>query len=126
MRLPVDVIITSSTVAARIARDTTDVIPIVMARSGVDPVSVGLVPSLARPGGNVTGLTAITQELSGKRLELLRETVPSLTRVAALWNPAVPEKAVEFREMQAAARTLGVEVQSLEIPAPGDDQTFHV
>jgi putative ABC transport system substrate-binding protein len=120
VRLPVDVIVTSSTVAARIARDTTDVIPIVMARSGVDPVSVGLVESLARPGGNVTGLTAITQELSGKRLELLRETVPSLTRVAALWNPAVPEKVVEFREVQVAARTLGVEVQSLEIRAPGE------
>jgi putative ABC transport system substrate-binding protein len=118
--LPVEVIITTSTGAARTARATTDVIPIVMARSGVDPVSVGLITSLARPGGNVTGLTAITQELSGKRLELLRQTVPSLTRVAALWNPTSLEKAVEFREVEAAARTLGVELQSLEIRAPGE------
>jgi putative ABC transport system substrate-binding protein len=120
VRLPVDILVTPNTVFARVARDAAEGIPIVMARSGVDPVTAGLATSLARPGGNVTGLTAITQELSGKRLELLRETRPSIERVAALWNATTPEKAIELREVEAFAVALGLTLQSLELRTPSD------
>jgi putative ABC transport system substrate-binding protein len=120
VQLPVDVIVTSNTSSARRARDRTAVIPIVMARSGVDPVVAGLATSLSHPGGNVTGLTASTQELSGKRLELLRESLPHMARVAALWTVSVPEKEIEIREVQVAAQTLGVDVQPLGIRTPAD------
>ena len=104
----------------RLARDATSTIPIVMAQAGVDPVATGLVASYARPGGNVTGLTQITAELSGKRLELLKETMPGASRVAALWNPETVDKTLEFRELSAAAQTLGLTLQSLEVRAPED------
>jgi putative tryptophan/tyrosine transport system substrate-binding protein len=99
----------------RAAQDATSTIAIVMAQAGVDPVATGLVTSYARPGGNVTGLTQITAELSGKRLEVLKDLIPGMSRVAVLWNPNTRDKAIEFRELQAAAQTLGVAVQSLEV-----------
>ena len=92
VRLKVDIIVTPSTLDAYAARTATSTIPIVMAASG-DAVGTGLVASLAHPGGNVTGLTALSRELSGKRLGLLKETVHGLSRVAVLWNAANPDKA---------------------------------
>ena len=124
-RLNVDVIIAGGGgLMARAAKSATATIPIVMTNVE-DPIASGLVTSLARPGSNVTGLTALHPELSAKRLELLRETVSNLSRVAVLWNSAHPEKATEFRETQAAARLLGVHVQSLEVQSPTDiDSAF--
>ena len=92
-------------------------IPIVMT-FGSDPVAAGFVSSLARPGGNVTGLTSITGELSGKRLELLTETILKPSRVAVLYDPGDPAKIAEFKEIQVAARALGVQLQSLEVRSP--------
>ena len=119
VRLKVEVIVTPSTLDALAAQRATRTIPIVMAASG-DAVGTGLVASLARPGGNVTGLTALSRELSGKRLELLREAVPGLSRVAVLWNAANPDKARDLEETEVAARALGLQVQSLEVRAPND------
>jgi putative ABC transport system substrate-binding protein len=97
-----------------------------MAVSG-DPVGTGLVASLARPGGNVTGLTLLTPDLAGKRLALLKEAVPNLSRVAAIWNASNPVKLLDWRETQAAAQKLGLKLQSLEVRAPGDfDNAFDV
>jgi ABC-type uncharacterized transport system substrate-binding protein len=118
VRLKVDVIVTHGAVATRAARRATAAIPIVFASSG-DAVATGLVASLARPGGNVTGLTIIAPELAGKRLELLREAIPRFTRLAVLWNSANPVVVPEFKETQVAARTLGVQIQSLEVTDPG-------
>jgi putative tryptophan/tyrosine transport system substrate-binding protein len=120
-RQPVDVIVTATTADARYASQATDTVPIVMARSGVDPVAAGLISSLARPGGNLTGLTAISQELSGKRLELLKETVPSTARLAVLWSANNPDKAIEFREVETAAQALGLAVLSLGVRPPSFD-----
>ena len=96
------------------AKQATSVIPIVFAAAG-DPVGAGFVASLARPGGNVTGLSIQTTDLAGKRLELLREVVPGLRRLAILANVGNPAAVLEMREAQAAARTLGLEVALLEI-----------
>ena len=124
IRLKVDIIVTTSSSAARAAQQATKTIPIVMAVSG-DPVGTGLVASLARPGGNITGLTILSPELSGKRLELLKEAFPKVSRVAVLWNPASPDKQLDFRETQAAARALKVQLQSLEVRGPKDfDKVF--
>jgi len=121
VRLPVDVIvIAAGNPGVHAAKNATSAIPIVMGQSGVDPVEAGLVASLARPGGNVTGLTAISADLSGKRLELLKEAVPTLSRVAVLWNATNPDKARELRETQSAALALGVSLQSLEVRGPDD------
>ena len=114
VRLKVDVIVTSGTPQVLAAKQTTSVIPIVFARSG-DPVANGLVASLARPGGNVTGLSSQGGDLAGKRLELLREVVPGLRRVAILANVGNPFSVIELGEGQAAARTLGLEFDALEI-----------
>lgn len=119
VRLPVDVIVATGGPPALAAQRVTDTIPIVMPTSG-DPVGQGLVASLARPGGNVTGLAGLAQELSGKRLELLKEIVPGAARVAVLWNAANPAKALEFKQTQAAAATLGLKLQSLEIRGADD------
>ena len=119
VRLKVDVIVTPGTLDAFAARRATTTIPIVMAASG-DAVATGLVVSLARPGGNVTGLTALARELSGKRLELLKEAVPGLSRVAVLWNAANPDKARDLEETQVAAGALRLQLQSLEVRAPND------
>jgi putative tryptophan/tyrosine transport system substrate-binding protein len=114
VRLPVDVLVTWSTPAIQAAQQATTTIPIVMGASG-DPIQTGFVAGLARPGGNITGLTILSAELTAKRLELLTQLVPGLARVAVLWNPANPAMVLEWQEAQAAARRLGVQVQSLEI-----------
>jgi putative ABC transport system substrate-binding protein len=114
VRLRVDVIVTSGTPQVLATKQTTSVIPIVFARAG-DPVANGLVASLARPGGNVTGLSSQGDDLAGKRLELLREVVPGLRRVAILANVGNPFSVMELGEGQAAARTLGLEFDALEI-----------
>jgi len=85
-----------------------------------DPLGSGLVASLARPAGNVTGMSLMAPDLGGKRLELLKEVLPRLDRVAVLWNAANPYSALVFKETQAAGQTLGIEVQSLEVRAPDD------
>ena len=119
VRLKVDIIVTQSTLDAYAARQSTSTIPILMTASG-DAVGTGIVASLARPGGNVTGLTSLSRELSGKRLELLKEAVRGLSRVAVLWNAADPDKARDVEETQLQARTLGLELQSLGIRDPND------
>ena len=117
--LKVDVIVAGGTPAPLAAKHATRTIPIVMSTAG-DPIGSGLVASLARPGGNVTGLSARSPELGGKRLQLLKEVVPGVSRVAVLWNAANPYAALVVRETEAAARTLGVQVQSLEVRGPDD------
>jgi putative tryptophan/tyrosine transport system substrate-binding protein len=119
VHLPVDVLVTWSTPAIQAAQQATTTIPIVMAASG-DPIRTGFVASLARPGGNITGLTILSAELSAKRLELLTQLVPGLARVAVLWNPANPAMVLEWQVTQEAAHRLGVQVQSLEIRGPDD------
>ena len=113
-RLKVDVIVTSGTPAVLASKQATSVIPIVFATAG-DPVGSGLVASLARPGGNVTGLATLAAELAGKRLELLREVVPGLGRLAIMGNVGNPFTVLELGEVQAAARRLGLEIDTLEI-----------
>lgn len=117
--LKVDVIVTGSTAGALAAKNATSTIPIVIVTTG-DPVLDGLVKSLARPGGNVTGVTALGQALNIKRLELLKEAVPDLKRVAVLINPGSPYTEPFMRVGESAARTLGLEVSALEAREPGD------
>jgi putative tryptophan/tyrosine transport system substrate-binding protein len=119
VRLNVDVIVGLGTLAPLAAKGATTTIPIVMTAAG-DPLGSGLVASLARPGGNVTGMSLMAPDLGGKRLELLKELLPRLARVAVLWNAANPYPALVFKETQAAGRTLGIEVQSLEVRDPRD------
>jgi putative ABC transport system substrate-binding protein len=114
VRLKVELIVTSGTPAVMASKKATSVIPIVFATAG-DPVGSGLVASLARPGGNVTGLATLANELAGKRLEILREIVPNLQRLAIMGNVGNPFTVLELGEVQAAARTLGLEVVMLEI-----------
>jgi len=114
VRLKVDVIVTMATVPTLAAKQATAVIPIVFAASG-DPVGTGLVASLARPGGNVTGLSAQTAETAVKRLELLREIVPGLGRLAIMGNVGNPINVLELGEVEAAARALGLEVITSEL-----------
>ena len=124
VRLKVDVIVASTTADALAVQKATRAIPIVMA-GAADPVASGLVESLARPGGNVTGLSPMTAELGGKRLELLKEVVPKLSRVAVLWNPQVAGSTLSWKELQLPARQLGVQLHSLEVRSPDDfDQAF--
>jgi putative ABC transport system substrate-binding protein len=118
VRLKVYVIVAVSTVAARAAKNATRTIPIV-ALSG-DPVETGLVASVARPGGNVTGLASLAPELSTKRLELLKEIVSKVSLVAVLWNPNGPAPVLAFKETQLAAKRLGLLLQSLEARSPDD------
>ena len=117
--LKVDVIVTAGTPAALAVKKATTSIPLVMAAVG-DPIGVGLVASLARPGGNVTGLSAIAPELEGKRLELLREVVPKLSHIAVLWNPDNPLQAGSLKETRAAAQVLGIKVQLLGVRTAED------
>jgi putative ABC transport system substrate-binding protein len=117
----VDVIVTSATAGVVAAKEATSVIPIVFAAAG-DPVGTGLVASLARPGGNVTGLSIQQTDLAGKRLELLREVIPGLRRLAMLVNVGNPLAVLDLGEVQAAARTFGLEVITLEIRR-GEDIT---
>ena len=119
VRLKIDVIVTAATAPVVAAKQATSVIPIVFA-AAADPVGNGLVASLARPGGNVTGLSIQSPDLAGKRLELLREVVPRLRRLAIMANVGTPGALREMREGQAAARTLGLDVATLEIRRPED------
>ncbi len=116
VRLNVDLIVTTGP-AAQQARRATSVIPIVLPLSG-DPVSVGLAASLARPGGNVTGLSIMQPDLAGKRLELLREVVPNIRRLAIMVNPGFRDVVLEANEVQALAQSLGIEVATLKIWRP--------
>jgi putative ABC transport system substrate-binding protein len=114
IRLKVDVIVTQGTPSVLAAKEATSIIPIVFSIAG-NPVANGLVASLNRPGGNVTGLTNQTADLAGKRLELLREVVPSLRRLAIMANVDNPSVMLDVGEVRAAARALGLEVATLEI-----------
>jgi putative tryptophan/tyrosine transport system substrate-binding protein len=118
VRLKVDVIVAGGTPAARAAKEATKSIPIVM--TGGDPVRAGIVASLARPGGNVTGLSDSTVDVSTKRLELLKEVVPKLSRVAILWNPANPTNPLQLKDTQTAAPGLGMTVYSVEVKEVGE------
>src|SRR2546427_11099593 len=117
--LKVDIIVAGGTPPPLAAKRATTTIPIVMTSAG-DPVGSGLVASLAKPGGNVTGLSTFTRDLAAKRLQLLKEVVPVISRVAVLWNAANPYAVLNMRETEAAAQTLGVQVQSLEVRGPDD------
>jgi len=117
VRLKVDVIVTSGTLGGLAAKNATSTIPIVMA-SGGDFVSDGLVTSFAHPGGNITGLSVFARELSGKRLEILKEAIPGMTRVAAAFNTLNPGTRSLFKEMEAAAASLGLKALPLDIRFP--------
>jgi putative ABC transport system substrate-binding protein len=119
VRLNVDVIVATGTLAPLAAKLATTTIPIVMTTAG-DPLGTGLVAGLARPGGNVTGMSLMVPDLGGKRLELLKELLPRVSRVAVLWNGANPYPALVFKETQDVGQTLGVQVQSLEVRGPND------
>jgi putative ABC transport system substrate-binding protein len=119
VRLNVDVLVTTGTPAAHAAKDATKTIPIVIGNAG-DPVGTGLVASLARPGGNITGLSVMAPELSANRLELLKEIVPRLSRVAVILNPANPVNPPQLKETQAASPASGVTVVSFEVRGPED------
>jgi putative tryptophan/tyrosine transport system substrate-binding protein len=114
VRLKVDVLVTPSDVEALAAKNITSSVPIVFLEVS-DPVAAGLVDSLARPGGNLTGFTSIAPVLSGKRLELLKETIPKLSRVAVLWNPRNPGSVQQWNESQLAGRELGLQLHSMEV-----------
>jgi putative tryptophan/tyrosine transport system substrate-binding protein len=117
VRLKVDVIVTQGTPAARAAKHATTTIPIVMTSVG-DPVGSGLVASLARPGGNVTGLASVSPDLMGKQLEVLKAVLPTVSRVAVLWNPANPANALNVREAEMAAQALGIPLHLVEARGP--------
>ncbi|HEV8725402.1 MAG TPA: ABC transporter substrate-binding protein [Candidatus Binatia bacterium] len=122
VRLNVDVIVTAGSAATRAAKEATSTIPIVMAFDN-DPVGSGFVASLARPGGNITGLSSLAPELSGKRLELLKEIVPRLSRVAVFGNSTQPGNAQALKEVELAARAFGVKLQYLDVLVPKDIET---
>ena len=119
VRLNIDVIISGGPAPTRAAKEATKTIPIVMTNEG-DPVGTGLVASLARPGGNVTGFSTLSPELSGKRLELLKEIVPKLSRVAVFATSTLPGNAQALRETELAAGAFGVKLQYLDVLAPKD------
>jgi putative ABC transport system substrate-binding protein len=122
--LKVDVIVTGTDAAIAAVKRETQTIPIVMMGS-TDPVGTGFVASLARPGGNVTGLSSMSPELSGKRLELLREVVPGLSRVAFLWNPDIRGALLDYNQTEGAARSLRLQLQSVEVNRAEDlDRAF--
>jgi putative tryptophan/tyrosine transport system substrate-binding protein len=120
VQLKVDVLISGDEPTIRVAKQATKTIPIVMV-SNLDPVASGLVDSLARPGGNITGISRLTRELSGKRLELLTEVVPGIARVGILWGSTSEGAKISFKEYQAAASALKIQLQSLEVQGPEPD-----
>ena len=122
VRLKVDIIVTNGPYSTRAAKAATVNIPIVMAAVG-DPVGDGIVTSLARPGGNITGLSSVAPELSGKRLELLKEIVPKLSRVAVFGSSTSPNTAGIFKEVELAAKAFGVKLQYLDVVGPKDIET---
>jgi putative ABC transport system substrate-binding protein len=119
VRFPVDVIVAPGTAAAQAARKATATIPIVIVLAG-NPVGDGLIASFARPGGNVTGTTSVAADIAGKYLELLREAVPTISRVAVLWNPLTPPHTAHVKQTEAAARTLGLTVQPVSARRPDE------
>jgi putative tryptophan/tyrosine transport system substrate-binding protein len=119
VRLKADVIVVSGGTSARAAKNATEMVPIVMANVS-DPIGIGLVGSLARPGGNITGLTTQAPELGGKRLELLKEIVPKLSRVAAVGNPDTLSYREQMKEIEIAARAMSLQVQPVEVKGPSD------
>jgi len=119
VRLKVDVIVTRGPTSTRAAKAATATIPIVMAQDP-DPVGNGFVASLAHPGGNITGLSSLAPETSGKRLELLKEIIPKLSRVAVIWTSTVPGQTLQLREIGLAAGPLSVQLQSLDVLQPKD------
>ena len=122
--IKVDVIVTAAAPAARAAKEATSTIPVVILDPG-DPVGTGLVRSLARPGGNITGVTSIAPDLAAKRLALLKETVPGVTRVVVLFNAAIPPAEIAITELQVAAQTLGLHIQSVAVQGPmGFEKAF--
>jgi putative ABC transport system substrate-binding protein len=125
VRLNVAVIVTSGTPAVRAAKAATSTIPIVMTSVG-DPVASGFVANLARPGGNITGLSLLDADLDGKRIELLKEAVPGLTQVAILWSANDPGMTLAFSRVDVATRALGLSLQSLAVREPGEfSGAFH-
>jgi putative ABC transport system substrate-binding protein len=125
VRLSVDAIVTSSGSAIRATKKASKTIPIVFAAVAVDPVEDGLISSLARPGGNVTGLTIFGPELDGKRLELLKEAFPKVTRVAFLRRAGIVKETARFRDVETVAETLGLRLQFLGVKGADDlDQVF--
>jgi putative ABC transport system substrate-binding protein len=122
VRLKVDVIVTTGSSVTRSAKEATVTIPIVMAQDN-DPVGNGFVASLARPGGNITGLSTLRPEISGKQVELLKETVPRLSRVAVLGSSTTPGTAQSLKETELAAGALGVKLQNLDVLGPKDIET---
>src|SRR5262249_44409515 len=124
VRLKSNVIVTVGGAATKAAQQVTKTIPIVMSVV-IDPLGSGLIASLARPGGNVTGITIMASDIVGKQLELLKQAVPEASRVALLWNPANPGSAPQLREAEAAARALGIRLQAMEARDPkGIDRAF--
>ena len=119
VRIHCDIILTTGTEAALAAKAATQRIPIVMGFSG-DAVRLGIIADLARPGGNITGMTSVNNELSGKRLELLMEVIPKLSRVALLWSPANPNTSRVVQETETLARSLRVEIQTVEVKTVND------
>jgi len=122
VRLKVDIIVTGGPIPTRVAKGATSTIPIVMTQD-VDPVGTGLVASLARPGGNITGLSTLAPELSGKQLELLKETIPKLSRVAVFGTSTRAGNAQALEEIELAAKAFGVKLQSLDVLDPKDIET---
>jgi putative tryptophan/tyrosine transport system substrate-binding protein len=122
VRLKVDIIVTAGPLATRAAKEATSTIPVVMAQDP-DPVGNGFVASLARPGGNITGLSRLAPELSGKRLELLKEIIPKLSRVAVFGTSTQPGSAQMIREVELAAKAFGVKLQYLDLLSPKDIET---
>src|SRR5437867_3555956 len=116
----VDVIVGVNNVVIRAAKEATKTIPIVMI-SSVDPVGAGYVDSFAHPGGNITGLTTIARDLSAKRVELLKEVLPKMSRVGVLWDANGPGPAVAFKEYEAAARAFKLQLRSFEVRGPSPD-----
>ena len=119
VRLKVDVIVVGGSTATRAAKNVTGAIPIVMAH-GSDPVALGFVASLARPGGNITGLTHLAPELGGKRLELLKDILAQLSRVAVLTDPGTQGHGPQIKELEVAARALGLQLRPAEVRKPND------
>lgn len=119
VRLRVHIILAINTPAALAAKKATSTIPIVITRVA-DPVKSGLVPSLSRPGGNLTGVTFIPNELGAKQLQLLKEILPRLSRVVALWNADNPGAAIQIREMEPSAARLGIELLRLPVRVPSE------
>jgi len=122
VRLKVEVIVTSGPTVTRAAKEATVTIPIVMAQDG-DPVGNGFVASLARPGGNITGLSSLAPEIGGKQLELLKEVIPKLSRMAVLGTSTNPDNAPSLREVELAAGAFGVKLQYLDVLGPKDIET---